>query len=140
MAKKQTPFDMYIKKNVSRPGSMVKLNRLSTSLQSFIRRHIAAKAVSLFTLLLPLVSLAQQGWVVVTLQADQYSSETSWLITDETGMVGEESPGVIYSNSFNQKTVFLPPGTYTFTIYDSFGDGICCGLGRGGSHSQMHAV
>ena len=65
----------------------------------------------------------RQGWVVVTLQyADQYSSETSWLITDETGMVGEESPGVIYSNSFNQNTVFLPPGNYTFTIYDSFED------------------
>ena len=46
-------------------------------------------------------------------------------------MVGEESPGVIYSNSFNQKTVFLPPGNYTFTIYDSFGDGICCGFGEG---------
>ncbi len=113
------------------PESMVKLNRLSTSLLSFTRRHIAAKAVSLLTLLFPLVSLAQQGWVVVTLQADQYSSETSWLITDETGMVGEESPGVIYSNSFNQKTVFLPPGNYTFTIYDSFGDGICCGFGEG---------
>ena len=113
------------------PESMVKLNLLSTSLLNFTRRHIAAKAVSLLTLLFPLVSLAQQGWVVVTLQADEYSNETSWLITDETGMVGEESPGVIYSNSFNQKTVFLPPGNYTFTIYDDFGDGICCGFGEG---------
>ena len=25
----------------------------------------------------------------------------------------------------------LPVGDYTFTIYDSFGDGICCGFGEG---------
>lgn len=74
---------------------------------------------------------AQQGWVVVTLQADQYSGETSWLITDESGFVGEESPGVIYSNSYNEQIVFLPPGQYTFTIFDSFGDGICCDFGEG---------
>lgn len=74
---------------------------------------------------------AQQGWVVVTLQADQYSGETSWLISDESGFVGEESPGVIYSNSYTEQIVFLPPGNYTFTIFDSFGDGICCGFGEG---------
>jgi hypothetical protein len=79
----------------------------------------------------PLICLSQQGWVVVTLQADQYSGETSWLISDETGFVGEESPGVIQSNSFNQQVVFLPAGEYTFTIFDSFGDGICCGFGEG---------
>mgnify|MGYP003110646505 CR=1 FL=1 len=38
---------------------------------------------------LPLLASAQQGWVVVTLQADQYSGETSWLITDESGFVGD---------------------------------------------------
>ncbi len=80
---------------------------------------------------IPLICLSQQGWVVVTLQADQYSGETSWLISDETGFVGEESPGVIQSNSFNQQVVFLPAGEYTFTIFDSFGDGICCGFGEG---------
>ena len=80
---------------------------------------------------LPLLASAQQGWVVVTLQADQYSGETSWLITDESGFVGEESPGVIASSSFNQQVVFLPAGNYTFTIFDSFGDGICCGFGEG---------
>ena len=81
--------------------------------------------------LLPMLASAQQGWVVVTLQADQYSGETSWLITDESGFVGEESPGVIASSSFNQQVVFLPAGDYTFTIFDSFGDGICCGFGEG---------
>lgn len=80
---------------------------------------------------LPFFATAQQGWVVVTLQADQYSGETSWLITDESGFVGEESPGVIASSSFNQQVVFLPVGEYTFTIFDSFGDGICCGFGEG---------
>ena len=27
--------------------------------------------------------------------------------------------------------VILPPGDYEFVIYDSFGDGICCGFGEG---------
>ena len=90
--------------------------------------------------LLPMLASAQQGWVVVTLQADQYSGETSWLITDESGFVGEESPGVIASSSFNQQVVFLPAGDYTFTIFDSFGDGICCGFGEVGSRLQTHAV
>ena len=88
--------------------------------------------ITLFLLgMIPTLLFAQQGWVVVTLQADQYSGETSWLISDESGFVGEESPGVIASNSFNQQVVFLPAGEYTFTIFDSFGDGICCDFGEG---------
>ena len=80
---------------------------------------------------LPLFASAQQGWLVVALQADLYSSETSWLITDENGFVIEESPGVIYSNSYSERFVFLEAGEYDFTIYDSYGDGICCGYGEG---------
>ena len=110
---------------------MGRARHLLTSPLNFTRRHIAARAVNLLLLLAPTFAMAQQGWVVVTLQADQYSGETSWLITDESGFVGEESPGVIYSNSYNEQIVFLPPGDYTFTIFDDFGDGICCNFGEG---------
>ncbi len=41
----------------------------------------------------------------------------------------EESP-VYFSNSYNEQVVFLC-GEYEFIIYDSFGDGICCGFGEG---------
>ena len=80
-------------------------------------------------LLVPFVAFSQQGWVVVSLQADQYSGETSWVIVDDNN-VYEESP-VYFSNSYNEQVVFLPAGEYEFIIYDSFGDGICCGFGEG---------
>ena len=73
---------------------------------------------------------------ISNLQADQYSSETSWLITDETGMVGEESPGVIYSNSFNQNTVFYS-ALHLYYIR-LFGDVSVVVLGR--CLPQMHAA
>lgn len=77
------------------------------------------------------ILFAQTGWVNVSIQADQYSLETSWVITDENGLVVEESPSTIASNSFSQQIVLLPVGEYTYTIYDSFGDGICCSYGEG---------
>ncbi len=89
---------------------------------------------------LPLLASAQQGWVVVTLQADQYSGETSWLISDESGFVGEESPGLIASSSFNQQVVFLPAGDYTFTISTASVTASAADLVKAGSHLQTHAV
>lgn len=68
--------------------------------------------------------------VLVYLNTDNYGSETSWEITDADGNVSLSGSG--YSN--NQVYVTeecLPEGCYTFTIYDSFGDGICCGFGAG---------
>jgi hypothetical protein len=37
-----------------------------------------------------------------------------------------------YANdSFYTETVCIDDGEYTFTIYDPYGDGICCGYGDG---------
>ena len=69
--------------------------------------------------------------VVVTINTDNYPGETTWTITDADGqlmMSGGPYPnaGTGYSQQTN-----LCSGCYTFTINDSYGDGICCGFGNG---------
>ena len=83
----------------------------------------------LFLALLPFASYSQGSWVNVEVQTDQYSAETTWDIVGN-GEVWEES-APYFSNEFRQQVVFLPPGDYTFTVYDAFGDGICCSFGEG---------
>jgi len=109
---------------------MAKLNRLSTSLQSFTRRHIAVKAASLTALLLISLTALSQSWVNVEIQADQYSGETSWSIVQGDSTFASGGP---YTEPFQyvQQLVELPPGQYNFVVDDDFGDGICCGFGEG---------
>lgn len=63
---------------------------------------------------------------------DNFSGETSWEITDSSSAVVISSFGT-YSGGLDETTeqIFLPEGDYTFTILDSFGDGICCSWGIG---------
>lgn len=69
--------------------------------------------------------------VLVYLLTDDYASETSWEIADDSGSI------VLSGDGYNDDTTYvieecLPAGgCYTFTIFDSFGDGICCGYGQG---------
>jgi len=71
--------------------------------------------------------------VNLTLLTDGYGSETSWefkdsndtiLYSGETGVYGNETT---YNHTFDVPT----GGCYSFTIYDSEGDGICCSWGSG---------
>ncbi len=64
---------------------------------------------------------------------DDYGSETTWQIANNSGQTffsggpypdGED--GTLVSETF-----CLPDGCYTFTIFDDWGDGICCGYGQG---------
>jgi len=69
--------------------------------------------------------------VTVTINFDQYPGETSWDITDVSGAV--VGSGDSYTEAFGTvtETVCLPTGEFSFNIYDSFGDGICCAYGDG---------
>jgi hypothetical protein len=68
--------------------------------------------------------------VEVFIDFDNWSSEVSWEITYQNG---EE----IYSNAygffedFTSEVYCLGEGCYTFTIFDSAFDGICCEYGQG---------
>ncbi len=71
--------------------------------------------------------------VVLTLNFDDYPQETSWQITNSNNQV--IASGGTYGSQPDGSTLSitecLDPGTYTFTLNDSFGDGLCCGYGNG---------
>jgi endonuclease I len=68
--------------------------------------------------------------VIFSLITDQYGAETSWTITDSNNT--EQASGNNYSNSTSySENICLLDGDYTFTINDSYGDGICCEYGNG---------
>ena len=75
---------------------------------------------------------------LVNINLDQYPSETTWDIKDSLGNV--LLSGGPYSNVPNYQPQFigncLPVGELTFTIYDSYGDGIAGSLwgGQDGSY------
>lgn len=68
--------------------------------------------------------------VGLTLTTDQYGYETSWTLTDSTNQIIASDSNLASSTTFNQN-ICLTDGTYTFTINDAYGDGICCSYGSG---------
>lgn len=83
------------------------------------------------------VAFCADGVVVeVDVKTDLFSSETSWEITDSSGDV-VASQSSFLNRQLQSETVCLDEtatcdgSDYTFTIYDEFGDGICCTYGNG---------
>jgi len=74
----------------------------------------------------------------LNINLDQFQSETTWEIHDSTGALlyagGPYSNAPDYEPQF--QTVCLPIGDLTFTIYDSYGDGLAGSLwgGQDGSY------
>jgi len=66
----------------------------------------------------------------LSLTTDQYASETSWLLKNSSGTTLFSGSGYENSTTYNQE-MCLSDGQYTFEILDSYGDGICCGVGNG---------
>ncbi|TRW26539.1 T9SS type A sorting domain-containing protein [Flavobacterium zepuense] len=75
---------------------------------------------------------AQQ--ITLTLLTDNYGEEVSWELTNENGEVLYSVEEGAYANATTYTEVFdiVDGGCYNFSIYDSFGDGICCAEGNGG--------
>ena len=74
----------------------------------------------------------EDNTIVITLNFDNYPEETSWTLV--TGGATVASGGT-YGNQPDGSTltidVCVVDGCYDFTIFDSYGDGICCGYGNG---------
>ena len=69
--------------------------------------------------------------VTVFIDFDDFQAETSWEIAEDvSGTVVASGDDYTTEDILNQG-VCLDDGCYTFTINDSFGDGICCGFGLG---------
>ena len=68
--------------------------------------------------------------IAFSLTTDTYGYETSWTITNTSDQ--EVANGGSYANATDYNENFcLDDGDYTFTINDSYGDGICCSYGNG---------
>ena len=71
--------------------------------------------------------------ITVSITLDNYPEETSWDIRDASNNV--IASGGTYGSQPDGSTVNIDvcaaDGCYDFTIYDSYGDGICCGYGNG---------
>lgn len=67
-----------------------------------------------------------------TLKTDFFAEEIWWELSNQDGMLVYNSFGNIYENDEIYNEVFtLLEGCYTFSIFDEYGDGICCGEGEG---------
>lgn len=71
--------------------------------------------------------------VTLSITLDNYPEETSWEIKNDAGAL--IASGGTYGNFPNGATVTedicLADDCFTFTIFDSYGDGICCSYGTG---------
>jgi hypothetical protein len=95
------------------------------------------KMKKLLLLLLPFITLAQGPPncvpTTIIINLDQYQSETSWNVKDTNGFVVASGSGYWsqpdYGVVVEQRC--LPAGDLTFTMYDSYGDGLAGALWGG---------
>ena len=69
--------------------------------------------------------------LVVSILTDNYPGETTWALTDLDGAVVVSGGPYSDANTLYEESICVGDGCYTFTINDSFGDGICCAFGEG---------
>lgn len=71
--------------------------------------------------------------ITVSITFDDYPEETSWEIVNSSNQI--VASGGTYASQADGSTLTvsecLDAGTYTFTINDTYGDGICCSFGNG---------
>ena len=70
--------------------------------------------------------------ITVNITPDLYGSETTWDIKDESGAtIATGGPYTDNNRTAISIDLCIPADCYVFTIYDAFGDGICCDWGNG---------
>ena len=81
----------------------------------------------LLLLLLPVISFSQNCVPTkIIINLDQYQGETSWDVRDSTGLIVADGSGYWSEPQYGIVTEqrCLPVGSLTFTIKDSYGDGL----------------
>ncbi|MBK9763777.1 MAG: T9SS type A sorting domain-containing protein [Flavobacteriales bacterium] len=78
-------------------------------------------------------TVASSTTVQFTLLTDNYGAETTWKLFDGAGAIAYQDPAGNYANAttYNQTWTLNNDDCYRFEIYDSAGDGVCCGYGIG---------
>jgi hypothetical protein len=74
----------------------------------------------------------ETSFVTFELVTDNYASETTWEFTDSSGNILAQGGGYTNNNTYTSEIeIPIAEECYTFTINDSYGDGICCQYGTG---------
>ena len=76
----------------------------------------------------------------VMLMTDGWGGETSWELWNDDTQTFVAGDGDLMSDTAYQWDYVLASGNYTFTIFDSYGDGICCVYGEGYYELYMNDV
>ena len=82
------------------------------------------------------------GGTIISLEllTDEYPEETTWELKDEAGeTLAESSSYTGAETAYTEEWCLAPNNCYTFTILDSYGDGICCGNSGEGNYSIVDA-
>lgn len=71
--------------------------------------------------------------VFLRIVLDNYPTETTWRLTNASGQIIKSGGPYLktQAGAAIQDTFCLPNGCYTFRIFDSYSDGICCAYGNG---------
>ena len=71
------------------------------------------------------------GLINIDILTDGYGSETTWDIKAEDGTVVGSGGPYINNTLYNETAFVNPTECFTFSLYDSYGDGMCCANGVG---------
>jgi len=71
--------------------------------------------------------------LMIDILPDNYHNEISWKLTDSSGSIVGEANEIFnfMTSALYSKMLCLENDCYTFTLNDSYGDGICCNFGSG---------
>ncbi|AZZ99739.1 endonuclease [Pseudoalteromonas sp. R3] len=78
----------------------------------------------------PTGGTCQANALTFNLTTDKYGEETSWVIKNASNTTVASGKNYGASQNYTEN-LCLTDGSYTFTISDSYGDGICCSYGNG---------
>ncbi|MFM1931996.1 MAG: hypothetical protein RL226_1299 [Bacteroidota bacterium] len=90
-----------------------------------MQRNLTIKMVVALILLLNAAAVWGQNQITLTLQTDCWGGESSWSITnDQGGTIASISPNTLGNQQVYTYNYDLPDGCYTFTMNDTYGDGL----------------
>ncbi len=69
--------------------------------------------------------------IEVIILTDNFPGETTWTLNAPSGQIANGGPYANQGTTYTAVINTIETGTFTFTINDSFGDGICCAYGTG---------
>ena len=71
------------------------------------------------------------GTIYVDILTDGYGNETTWDIKAEDGAIVASGGPYSSNTQYNETATVNPMECFTFSLYDSYGDGMCCANGVG---------